>query len=133
MNRIFRQNNSGYIALLAVLVLLAVGTSIGVIVSLNSLAELNNAFGYYSGQKAFALADACAQEAIFQLKNQGASYSGTTLSFASDYCTITISSSAGSATAQITSLVADQYTKKIKLTADLSPFLLTSWEEVSSF
>ena len=129
------KNESGYVALISVLIILAVGLIIGIGIGLNGMNELSLAYQNQQTVKAFNLADACADEALLNLKNDGAAYTGTqTLYFNDDFCTITISGIGNSRTADIMGTVRDKYIRKITLTVNILPsFSLENWEEVAEF
>lgn len=128
------KNKSGYIALLAVFIIMTTGVIIGVSMSLNGISELTLSYNNYQSVKAFNLADACAEEALINLKRDGASYSGDTLNFDSDYCTITISGTGATRTAEIVGIVKDKFNRKINLEVTITPsFAVDAWEEVGEF
>lgn len=126
MNKL--NNQSGYIALVAVIILASLGLAVAVTVSLNGINELGLSWQNYQVERAFTLADSCAEEALLRLSRETSDYLGThILNFEADSCTIEASADSSGYLVKITSLAQNKYYRHLKLTTDFDG-VLTSWQ-----
>ena len=119
-------NQSGYIALIALLIVAAAALTIGITVSLSGLDELQVSFGHSQAQTAKALAQTCVEAGLEQLRQNFVNYS-TSLSFGAGSCIINIVVSGGTASFEARGSV-DIYQQRIQgqLANNLE---VISWQE----
>lgn len=128
------ENNNGFVALIAVLVLSAVGVSVGISLILLGLGSSRSSFALEQSNHAKALANACAEEALLKLK-QNLSYAGNeTLTFTSGTCQIQDVKGTGPNRIIKTTGTVGTIIRKVAVKVKISPsFELTSWQEVADF
>ena len=119
-------NQQGYIALIALLIVAAVGLTIGIAVSLRGIEEVQLSFSSEQAIKSSSLANTCLEDGLERLRNNWANYSGT-LSIDSDSCIISTVVNGSSATITATGTV-DIHTQKIQVQVD-NNLNVTSWRE----
>lgn len=94
-NKIKNKYNSGYVALVSVLVLGAVGVYITISMLLLGLGSSRSSFSSEESSKANAFAHACAEEGLQQIRDNNA-YTGTgSLSFALGACEYAVTNTGG--------------------------------------
>ncbi len=119
------RNQSGYVALLSVLIMLVFGTVIAVSVGLNGVNELTLGFANQQSHKSFSLAQTCADQVLLDLDDYIGSTS--TLSFDDGSCTITVSSTANY-DIEVVSVYKEKYTRQIDIQVSTEPLTIISWE-----
>lgn len=136
-NNWYTQNQEGgYIALVAVLIVIAAVITVGVTMSLNGVTELRLAQFEHKSVEAFYAADACMNEGITRLKadvDSGyTSYTGGTLTIdGSTTCTVTVTTSGSTRTLSSSGTVDNTITRTIEAEVDVSSsFSVSSWQEV---
>lgn len=82
-------NQGGYVALIAVLIIVVVTLSIGLSMNILSIGETQTGLRTQQAMQSFAVADTCMHEAYLRLERLG-SYSGGSLNVGTGSCTITI-------------------------------------------
>lgn len=117
----------GYIALVALLVVVTAALTIGIAVSLEGIEEIQMSYGGSQSANAKSLANACIEEGLERLRNNWVSYSPYTLSIAPDSCIIDIVVNGNSATLNATGTV-DIYKQKIEMQVDNSLNVI-NWQE----
>ena len=125
--------NLGFVALIAILIIGSVILAIAVSVSLFGASELLMSFASNKSIQAFDYSEACVDEAVYLLKNNWAN-SSSTLSFDSGYCIMNAVVSGSQATINTSGTVetqTDSFTRTIQAVID-SSFNIISWEEPSS-
>lgn len=129
-------HQGGYIALVAVLIVLSGAVVLGVSLSLNGINELQLSFFERKSVEAFYLSDACMNEGLLRLRRD-AGYTGGNLDNVLDEgesCEITVSNSGTEYTVQATGTKGDTTTRRIEAVVDTaSGFDVTSWQEVGEF
>jgi|SRR3989338_30888 len=117
---------NGYIALIALLVIVAAGLTIGIAVSLGGIEEIQLSF--VGGQAAAAeiLANSCIEEGLERLRHNWVNYSGS-LSVAGNFCIINTIVSGNNATLTAIGTV-DVYHQKIEVQVD-NNLEVVSWQE----
>ncbi len=123
----------GYITLLAVLIVGAIGTAIAVTILTLGIDASRAALTQQLAQAAKAAASACAEEALEQIR-LNANYSGSgSLSFANSNCTYTVTG--GVSTTSAATGISGTVTRKVKVILSTVQPLLTpsSWQEVGDF
>ncbi len=125
-------NNKGFITLISVLVLTAIGVAVGVSVILSGLGSSRSAFALEQSGQAKALANACAEESLQQIYDS-IPFSGTaTLTFGEGSCTYTVTKLTGqNRTIAVTGTVGTIVRKVNILIDKITPTInITSWQEV---
>lgn len=89
MKKVF--NQKGYIALIAVLIILAVTLAIGLTLNILSIGETQTGLLRQQSAASFTLADGCVQEAYTRIKRDN-NYTGGNLNITDGSCTITVTS-----------------------------------------
>lgn len=130
-----KKNNIGYIALMTVLVAGLIATSITVSLLLLGTSQIKTAAAFDGSNRAKALANACAEEALQQIRDV-TSFAGTgTLTFGADTCAYTVTNLGGE-TRQITATGnVDTVVRKVKVSiTSINPLIIaSSWQEVADF
>lgn len=93
---------SGYIALIALLLVTTAALTIGLAVSLRGLNELQAGLAVSEAAVARSTVNACVEDGLERLRGSWANYSGT-LSTGNDLCTIMVTISGNSATVSASS------------------------------
>lgn len=135
-NMLNRQTKpAGYVTLISVLVVGAVGMAIVLSLILLGLAMSRNSFAYEQYGQARSLADACAEEGLQQIRSS-TPYTGTGgLSFSIGSCTYEVTSQGGSSrTVQAIGTVGT-ITRRVEVVIDsINPTLnVVTWQEVAQF
>jgi hypothetical protein len=126
---------SGYITLISVLVVGAVGISITTSLLLLGLGSSRSSFAIQQSYQAHALANACIEEALQQIEDL-TSFSGTgNLSLGQGLCTYTVTSTGGQSRTITAVGTVDTITRKSRVTIDkIKPQInVVSWQEVADF
>lgn len=134
--QISHPNQKGYVILISVLVVSIVGLAIAASVITLGIGSSQTALSSQQSFQARALADACAEHALNELR-QSTGYSGSeTLSFGSGSCDILAISGSGNTNRTIqASGTVDTLVRKVVVTvAEVQPQLIVSqWQEVADF
>lgn len=126
---------SGYIALITVLVTGAVGVAIAVSLLLLGLGSSRTSFALEQSNQTKALANACAEEALQQIKDSTPFTGAGNLTLGQGSCNYTVTSG-GAQNRTITSTgTVGTIIRKVKITIDkITPSInVTSWQEVAEF
>lgn len=130
-----KKKEGGYIALISVIVIGAIASSVGISSIVLGTVSSNTTFSRQSGEQATSLADACVEQALENIKNSP-NYIGTTnidpIGFGS--CSYSVLNTGGSTREiQATGVVSDS-TRKIEviLSSNL-PIIIDSWLSVTDF
>lgn len=129
---ITRQAQSGYVALLSVLVLGAITTSIGLTLLLTGTDSQRSALVELQSRQARVLATACVEEAL-QIIHDTTTYTGTnSLILSSNTCSYTVTNTGGANRTITTTGTVGNVVKKIQVyvTIGASSISVTSWQEV---
>jgi len=126
-----RQNSKfyaqdGYIALVALLVVVAAGLTVGIAVSLSGIGEIQISHSDSQAARAKSLANACLEEGLEKLRNDWVNYSGS-LSIDGNSCIINTVVNGGTATLIAESDV-EINTQKIEIQVDNNLNVIT-WQE----
>lgn len=129
-------NNNGFVALIAVLVLGAVGTAVGISLILLGLGSSRTSFSLEQSNQAKALANACSEEALQKIR-ESTSFSGaSTIFLGSGSCTYQVAVT-GQTRSITTSGTAGTIIRKVKIRLTINPqnlkFTIASWQEVADF
>lgn len=127
-------NNSGFAAMLTIVIIGAAALIFALNATLLGLGELDLGYTSQKSGEAFALSDGCMEETLERLRLDDTYGVGTTtvLSFANGSCTINVASS-GSNTIVFVVGTVDNHYRKIRATTTISSGVVTldSWNEVS--
>lgn len=118
----------GYITLVSVLVVGAIGASVAVSMLGLGLASSRTGLAYQQLQQARALADACAEEALLQVRTTTTTGS---LALSSGQCTYVITTQGQDSIINATGTV-NTVVRKVRLTVSTvtSPVVIASWVEL---
>lgn len=120
------KNQQGYIALIALLIVVAAGLTISLAVSIRGIEEIMISFDTSEAAKAKSLANACIEDGLEQLRNSWSGYSKMLL-INDNSCIINTVIDGNNATVAATGTV-DIYTQKIKVQVDNNLDVIT-WQE----
>jgi hypothetical protein len=126
-------SRDGFVALLSVLLLGAVGSSVVVSLLLLGLGSSRSSFAVEQSAQAKGLADACAEEGLRQLR-ENSSFTGTgNLTLGQGTCTYTVTSQGGQNRTITASGTVGTVVRKVTIAIDqLTPRIhATSWQEVA--
>lgn len=128
-------SKQGFVALLAVLVLSAIGTAIATSVILSGLGSSRTSFALIQSYQAKAIADACMEEGLERIRDS-APFTGTgSLTIGAGTCSYTVVSGGGQNRTATSSGTVGSNIRKVKVTIDkINPAIeITSWQEVADF
>lgn len=127
-------HNNGFVALVAVLIIGAVGLAIAISLTLLSAGFAKTSLVIQQSQQAKSLANACAEYGLEKLRESTGYAGNETLTIGSSTCSVlaVLGSGNSNRTVQTTSTVGT-ITRKIKvLVSQVTPQIqLTSWQEVA--
>ncbi len=129
------KKQTGYITLLSVLIVGAVGVSITASLLLLGLGSSRTSFAKEESAYAKTLANACAEEALQQIRDN-ISFTGTNnIAFALGDCTYTVTNTGGESRTIATSSTVGTIVSKLNITIDdINPRInILSWQEVADF
>lgn len=125
-------SRKGYVALITVLVVGAIGMAIVISLLLLGLGSSRTSFALEQSNQAKALANACAEEALQQIRDS-LPFEGTgSLSLGQGACTYTVTKLAGQSRTATASATVGTVVRKVSLALDkITPGInITSWQEV---
>lgn len=131
----YNTQQSGYITLVSVLVVGAVGMAIAVSLILLGLGSSRTSFALEQSNQAKALTNACAEEALQQVRDS-TSFTGTdNLTLGQGTCTYTVTHNGGQNRTIISSGTVGTIIRKVEVIIDtINPQInITSWQEVGNF
>jgi hypothetical protein len=136
MKSILKNGRSGgYVTLVAVLIVAAVGLSAATSMLLTGIGSARTSLVLENSYKAKALADACAEDSL-RLIRQSASYSGNISLYLGDgSCSSTVIKHTGQARTLISSGSVGSILRKVKVIINkITPHVaIASWQEVADF
>ena len=127
---------NGYVTLISVLVIGAIGVAVGVSLISLGLSASRTSFSLEQSNQTKALANACAEEALQQIRDQPLSFSGTdNLALGRGNCTYTVTAGSGEDRTIEASGTVDTIVRKVEISIDqINPTInITSWQEVAEF
>ena len=127
----YTEKSDGYILLLGVLIVGAIGLSLTVSLLLLGLGASRSAFVDEQSAQARALASACAEEGLQQIRDATA-YTGTgNLTLGQGTCSYTVTSQGGSNRTVVASGVVGTLTRRVTvIISAITPLIVvTSWQE----
>lgn len=132
MKGIYRANKKGFVTLISVIIMVAVAGALAISVILLGTDSLRTGEVVNDEKETLAIADACAEEALGQVRTRD--LTGTAnLSVGAGTCTYTITAGAGEARTIEVTATAGSVTRKIRIEIDaIDPAVhITSWEDVA--
>ncbi len=129
------RHSNGYITLISVLVVGAVGIAVTVSLLLLGLDSSRTSFAYEQSNQAKGLANACA-EAALQTIRDNTSYVGTgNIALGQGNCSYTVSSEGGENRTITATGIVDIINRKVEVVIDdINPQInIASWQEVADF
>ncbi len=126
---------NGYVTLLSVLVIGAIGVAVGVSLILLGLSASRTSFSLEQSNQTKALANACAEKALQQIKDLP-SFAGTdNLALGQGNCTYTVIAGSGENRTIEAYGTIDTIVRRVEISIDqISPTInITSWQEVAEF
>ncbi len=130
-----RCDNNGYIALISVIILGAIGLAIATSLLLLGLGSSRASYAIEQSDTAKALANACADQGLLRIKKEP-SYSGTTnLNLGAGTCSYTIQNLGGESRIINASGTTGTIIRKVKISISaITPSInISSWQEVADF
>jgi hypothetical protein len=128
--------NQGFIALISILIIGALILAVSIGVSLRSIDETTMSMDQQESNRALALADLCAEQALMKLESV-LNYAGSeSITVDGDTCDILLITGSGNLNRTIkTQSTVSGYTRKVKLEVlQISPTMqISSWETVPGF
>ena len=130
-----RYNNGGYSTLVSVLVVGAVGVAIAVSLILLGLGSLKTSFAHEQSNQAKALANACAEEALQQIRDSTLFTGSGNLTLGQGTCAYTVTSQGGQNRTITSSGTVGTIIRKVKIIINqITPTIqVVSWQEVVDF
>lgn len=135
MERKFHRQNKGYVTLLSVLIVGALGTAVATTLIILGLGSSRTSFTLAESSQARAFSNACAEEALESIREvPGFSGSGG-LTFSQGTCSFTVVSTGGENREIKASSTVGRVVRKVKIILDrITPKInVTSWQEVADF
>lgn len=129
------KNEKGYITLLSTLFLVAIGGVIAGSIILLGLGSSRSSFALVQSNQAKALANACAEEALQQIRNSTL-FTGTgSLTLGQGLCSYTVTSGGSENRTIISTGTVGTVIRKVKIIISaINPTInITSWQEVADF
>lgn len=129
------RRNRGYVTLISVLIIGAIGVAIATSLLLLGLTSSRTSFAWQQSSQARGLADACMEEALQQI-NDSIPFSGTgNLTLGQGICTYTVTRTGGqnrtiTASGTVGTIIRKVKVFVTKITPDIT---VSSWQEVANF
>lgn len=128
--------NKGYIILISILIIGAVGTAIAVSVLLLGIAQARTSLTLDQSNEAMGLADACSEDALWQIRNDDTFTGAISYDYGDERtCDYTVANTGGeNRTIQTTAQVKDVTRKSEILISQIDPeIIVDSWLDVGDF
>ena len=125
----------GYITLLMVIIVGAIGVATGVSLLLLGVGSSRASLSLDKSNQAKALANACAEQALDQIRTSPAFSGSASLTLGQGACSYTVTNLGGENRLINASGAVDEVLRKVKINLNqITPKInLTSWQEVSDF
>lgn len=127
------RRESGYIALLAVLVVGAAATAIGLTLLTTGTDSQRSGLIEQQSKQARGLATACAEEALQQIHDNATFAGNNTLTLGQGTCDYSVTVTSGTTSTVMASGTVENVVKRIRVyvTISASSISITSWQEIS--
>ena len=131
----YNKSSAGFVTLLSVLVVAAVGVAIATSLLLLGVGSFRTSFAYTQSNQAKGLASACAEEALQQIRDATSFTGSGNLSLGQGTCSYTVTSQGGQNRTITASGTVGTIIRKTKVIINKITPLITviSWQEVSDF
>lgn len=128
-------DQKGYIALITVLVVGAIGTAVAAAIILFGLATSRTSFARVQSNQAMALANACAEEALQQIRDSSPFTGSGNLTLGQGTCAYAVTNLGGQNRSITSSGAVGTVVRKVGILIDkVRPSIsITSWQEVGDF
>ncbi|HEX8762982.1 MAG TPA: hypothetical protein VF733_04475 [Candidatus Saccharimonadales bacterium] len=128
-----RDQQNGYVALLAVLIIGAASLAVGIALLTTGTDSQRTTLVIQQSAQARGLANACAEEALQQIHDSTAFTGTNSMSLGQGSCSYTVTSTGASTRTIDTTGTVNSVVKKLKVyvTISSSSLSITSWQEVS--
>jgi hypothetical protein len=125
---------SGYVTLISLLVVGAVGVAIALSVILLGIGSSRTAFAIEQSDTAQGFANACAEEGLQQIRDAIAFTGSGNLTFSRGTCTYTVASQGGQNRTVITSGTVGTVVRRVSISiTHITPVItISSWQEVDA-
>jgi len=127
-----KKYNSGFVALVSILVISMVALSVVVSISLTGVGEAKSSLDFKKGQETIQIGYGCGEEALLRTRNDQA-YTGGTLSVGEGSCTIIVNDIAGGQEILVNAQLSGppSYEKNLRITSsqDGNGVTVVTWEE----
>lgn len=129
----YNRKSGGFVTLISVLAVGAVGIAIAVSLLLLGVGNSRTSFAYEQSNQAKALANACAEEALQQIRNSTPFTGSDSLSLGQGACSYTVTSQGGQNRTISTTGDVGTIVRKVKIVIDtINPIIqVVSWQEVA--
>jgi len=129
------KNEKGVLTLMSVLIVGAIGLSVGVSLLLLGLANSRTNLALQQSNQAKVLADACAEEALQQIRDLGSYVGSGVLTLGQGTCIYTVTNTGGTTRKITASATVGSVVRKNQITISaISPsVIISSWQEVADF
>lgn len=129
------ENKTGYIALISVIILGAIGLAIATSLLLLGLGSSRTSFAVEQSDMAKGLANACAEQGLLRIKKESGYVGTTTINFGNNSCSYEIQNPGGqtriiNASGTVGSVI---HKVKISISAITPSIIISSWQEVADF
>lgn len=127
------KDQTGYVALMAVLIVGAAATAIALGMLTTGTDSQRSTLVVQQAVQARSLAEACAEEALQRIHDNTAYTGSSNLSLGQGSCTYTVANTGGSNRTIVTTGTVDSVVRKVNVyvTIGASSISITSWQEVS--
>lgn len=127
--------NKGFITLISVLIVGAIGTAIAVSLILLGLSSSRTSFAIEQSNQAKALANSCAEEALQQIRDSTPYTGSGNLSFGQGTCSYTVTSQGGQNRTITASGTVGTIVRKVQVVINtITPLIgVVSWQELPDF
>lgn len=132
---VWYNSNGGYITLVSVLVVGAVGVAIAISLILLGVGSSRTSFAVEQSNQSKALANACAEEALQQIKDSSSFTGSGNLALGQGTCSYTVTSQGQQNRTVTASGIVGTITRKAKIIINkiIPTIVITSWQEVDNF
>lgn len=130
-----KKNPKGYIALLSVIIVGAIGTAVMISVMLFGISSSRTDFALQQSGSAKVLATSCGEEALQKIVETGSTSMSSSFSIASGTCLYSVTSQNGqNITINATGILGTVKSKvKVVIASTTPSLILSSWQEVGDF
>lgn len=131
----YNKKNEGFITLMSVLVVGAVGVAITLSIILLGVGSSRTSFAVEQSNQSKALANACAEEALQQIRDSALFTGSGNLALGQGTCDYTVTSQGGQNRTITTVGTVGTIVRKVKVVVDqITPIIqIVSWQEVADF